>query len=320
MVMTKSEREQRPTLGSEVWRTEPNEKILRANGVNLCVETFGDPADPAILLIHGAATSMHGWEDEFCESLAAASRFVIRYDHRDTGRSVSYEPGAPQYTLRDLTADAVGLLDAFDLSSAHLVGRSMGGGIAMLAALDYPDRVSSLTLVGTSLGGSDLPAMSEEFLAYIGEGKHPDWSDREAVIDYVIGLLRVFSGGSGHLDEVTMRGLVGRGVDRTVNVASSQINHFAMNVGEPVRDRLGEIGAPTLVVHGAEDPVFPLGHALALEKEIPGAQLLTLEGTGHELPRAVWDVVVPTILRHTSGTRRRHEKPRSDNRIREERQ
>jgi pimeloyl-ACP methyl ester carboxylesterase len=95
-----------------------NEKIVQANGVDVCVQTFGDRADSPILLIHGATTSMFGWEDEFCERLAAGSRFIIRYDHRDTGRSVSYEPGAPQYTLRDLVADAVGLLDAFDLESA----------------------------------------------------------------------------------------------------------------------------------------------------------------------------------------------------------
>jgi len=297
---------------------ESNDKIVRANGVDLCVETFGDPADPAILLIHGAAASLLAWEEEFCERLAAGSRFVIRYDHRDTGRSVSYEPGAPPYTFRDLVVDAVSLLDAFGLDSAHLVGRSMGGGLAMLAALDHPDRVASLTLVGTSPGGSDLPPMSEEFLAHVGGAGAPDWSDREAVIDHVIGMLRVFSGGSGHLDEAAMRDLVGRDVDRTVNVASSQINHFAMDVGEPVRDRLAEISAPTLVVHGAEDPVFPLGHALALEKEIPGARLLTLERTGHELPPAVWDVVVPAILRHTSGGQRRHEKPQPDNRSGEE--
>ena len=299
--MTKSDKELPPTSGPEAQPVASNERIVRANEVDLCAQTFGDPADPAMLLIHGAAASMLAWEEEFCERLAAGSRFVIRYDHRDTGRSVSYEPGAPPYTLRDLVADAVGLLDAFGLESAHLVGRSMGGGIAMLAALDYPDRVASLTLIGTSPGGSDLPPMSEEFLAYISGAGSPDWSDREAVIDHVIGMLRVFSGGSGHLDEVVMRDLVGRDVDRTVNIASSQINHFVIDVGEPFRDRIGEIGVPTLVVHGAEDPVFPLGHALALEKEIPGARLLVLEQTGHELPPAVWDVVVPAILRHTSG-------------------
>jgi pimeloyl-ACP methyl ester carboxylesterase len=111
----------------------------------------------------------------------------------------------------------------------------------------------------------------------------------------------VYSGGSGHFEEATMRDLVGRDVDRTVNIASSQTNHFAIDVGDPFRDRLGEIGVPTLVVHGAEDPVFPLGHALALEKEITGAHLLVLVRTGHELPPTVWHIVVPAILRHTSG-------------------
>ena len=119
-----------------------DELIVRANDVDLCTQTFGVLGDPAILLIHGAATSMHGWEDAFCRRLAASSRFIIRYDHRDTGRSVSYAPGSPPYTLRDLAADAVGLLDAFGLKRAHLVGRSMGGGLAMLAALDAPERVA----------------------------------------------------------------------------------------------------------------------------------------------------------------------------------
>jgi pimeloyl-ACP methyl ester carboxylesterase len=316
--MTGNDEKRPPTPGFEIRPAESDGRIVQANGVDLCVETFGDPADPPILLIHGAAASMLAWEEEFCERLAAGSRFVIRYDHRDTGRSVSYEPGAPQYTLRDLTGDAVGLLDAFDLENAHLVGRSMGGGIAMLAALDYPDRVASLILVGTSPGGSDLPPMSEEFLAHISGAGSPDWTDREAVIDHVIGMLRVFSGGSPHFDEATMRDLVAYDIDRTVNVASSQTNHFVMDLGEPFRDRLGEIGAPTLVIHGDEDPVFPLGHALALEKEIPGAQLLTLQQTGHELPEAAWDVVVPAILRHTSGGRRRHEESQPGDHSREE--
>jgi pimeloyl-ACP methyl ester carboxylesterase len=311
--VTKSYKEEPPTPSPEVRLVGTDERIVRANEVDICIQTFGDQTDPPILLIHGAAASMLAWEEEFCERLAAGPRFVIRYDHRDTGRSVSYEPGAPQYTLRDLVADAVGLLDAFDLGSAHLVGRSMGGGIAMLAALDHPDRVASLTLIGTSPGGSDLPPMTEEFLAHISGARSPDWSDREAVINHVIGMLRVFSGGSVHLNETAMRDLVGRDVDRTINVASSQINHFVMDVGEPARDRLDEISAPTLVVHGDVDPVFPLGHALALEKEIPGARLLSLQHTGHELPEALWDVVVPAILQHTSSGRLRHEESQPGN-------
>ena len=152
-------------------------------------------------------------------------RYVIRYDHRDTGRSVSYEPGAPPYSLPDLAADAVGLLDAFGLARAHLVGRSMGGGIAMLAALDHPERVASLTLIGTSPGGADLPPMSRAFLAHTGHGA-PDWSDRAAVTAHIMVQLRVYAGDSEHFDEATMREPVMREVDRTTNVASSHDQPF----------------------------------------------------------------------------------------------
>jgi pimeloyl-ACP methyl ester carboxylesterase len=283
--------------------TASAEQTIEANGVRLVAQTFGDPADPAILLIHGATTSMLGWQEEFCERLAAGKRFVIRYDQRDTGRSVSYPPGAPGYAFRDLVADAIGLLDAFNVDQAHLVGTSMGGGIAMSAALDYPDRVASLTLIGSSPGGDELPPASEAFLAHISGAESPDWSDREAVTDHVMTFLRIASGGSGHLDEAAMRPLIAQDVERTTNVASSQINHFAMDVGEPVRDRLGEIAVPTLIIHGEIDPVFPLGHAHALRREIPAA-LLTLPQTGHELPPAVWEVVIPAILRHTASSDR----------------
>ena len=134
--------EQLPTPRPELRPMAANERIIRANGVDLCVQTFGDRADPPILLIMGGASSMDWWEDGFCERLMAGSRFVIRYDHRDTGRSVSYEPGAAPYSLRDLAEDDVGLLDAFGLESAHLVGMSVGGWIGQLVALDHPDRVA----------------------------------------------------------------------------------------------------------------------------------------------------------------------------------
>jgi pimeloyl-ACP methyl ester carboxylesterase len=281
----------------------PHDEIVQANGVDLCVETFGDPTDPAILLIMGSSASMDWWEDEFCRRLASGSRFVIRYDHRDTGRSVSYEPGAPRYTLRDLVADAAGLLDTFGLGRAHLVGMSMGGAIAQLVALDHPNPVVSLTLISTSPAGPgdpDLPDMSEETRAHFSVGQ-PDWSDRAAVIDYMVHLARVSASRSRPFDEAAFRDLSVRVLDRTVNIASSMTNHNAMDGGERWRERLGGLSVPTLVVHGTEDPVFPYGHALALAREIPGAELLALEQTGHELPRAVWDLVVPAILEHTSS-------------------
>ncbi|MFN8591812.1 MAG: alpha/beta hydrolase [Thermomicrobiales bacterium] len=287
------------TLASRHWPRVSSEQIVSANGVQLCAQTFGDAHDPAMLLIHGAATSMQGWDEAFCRRLAAGGRFVIRYDHRDTGQSVSYPPGQPPYALRDLASDALGLLDAYKVESAHLLGRSMGAGIAMLAALDAPARVESLTLIGASPGGDDLPPMSVEFLAYIRQPA-PDWTDLDAATEHVLGLLRIFAGASGHLREEPLREQIRREWDRTRNVASSQINHFAMDTGAPIRERLGAISAPTLVIHGDRDPVFPLGHAHALVSSIPRARLLVLEETAHELPRAEWDTVIPALLAHTS--------------------
>src|SRR5829696_8720248 len=230
LVMTNSDKaqapEQPPTPSPEIRPMESNERIIRANGVDLCVQTFGDRADPPILLIMGGASSMDWWEDGFCERLAAGSRFVIRYDHRDTGRSVSYEPGAAPYSLRDLAEDAVGLLDAFGLESAHLVGMSMGGWIGQLVALDHPDRVASLTLISTSptaheASDPDLPEASEELQAlFAQEASEPDWSDRDAVIDYIVEGERPFAG-SRPFDDAAMRAIAARVVDRTVNIASS---------------------------------------------------------------------------------------------------
>src|SRR5258707_1187351 len=110
------------------------EVLLEANGVELCVETFGDAADPAVLLVHGASASMMWWEEELCRRIAAGGRYVVRFDNRDTGRSVSYPAGRPGYAMRDMAGDAVGILDALGIGRAHLVGRSMAGGIVTVAA------------------------------------------------------------------------------------------------------------------------------------------------------------------------------------------
>ena len=280
-------------------------RIVRANGVDLCVETFGDHASPAVLLIGGAEMSMDWWEDELCERLASGPRFVIRYDLRDTGQSVTYEPGAPRYTGADLTADAVGLLDALGVERAHLAGISMGGGIAQEIALLQPERVASLTLIATSpavaRAGRELPPSSDELKAHFADPPPPpDWSDREAVIDHVLAGLRPFAG-SLPVDEEEQRALVERVVERTRNIESSLTNHWILDEGESVHGELGEIAAPTLVLHGTEDPLFPLAHGEALAAEIPNARLLPLEGMGHEMPRRqLWELVVPAILEHTA--------------------
>jgi pimeloyl-ACP methyl ester carboxylesterase len=271
--------------------------IIRANGVDLCVQTFGHAAAPAILLIAGAACSMDWWDDELCERLAVGPRLVIRYDLRDTGQSVSYPAGAPEYDGTDLVADAVGILDELEIERAHVVGMSMGGGIAEVLALDRPERVASLTLISTSPGGADLPATADKLASHFAQPPPtPDWSDREAVIDYLVDDARPYSGSHG-FDEQRMRALAGRIVDRTRDIEASFTNHSLLDGGKPLRPRLGEIAAPTLVVHGTEDPLFPFAHAEALAAEIPGARLLPLAGVGHGAPPpATWDELVPAIL------------------------
>ena len=181
----------------------------------------------------------------------------------------------------------------------------MGGAIAQISALEHPDRVVSLTLIATSPGGPgepDLPSMSDEARAEFSAAPEPDWADRAAVIDYLVGIERACASKSRPFDEAAMRDLAGRIVDRTDNIESCLTNHFAMHGGEPWRQRLGELRVPTLVIHGTEDPVMHFDHGRALAGEIPGARLLALEQTGHELPPRVWDVVVPAILEHTSDT------------------
>lgn len=287
---------------------EPDSTIIDVDGVDLCVETFGDRTDPAILLIMGSAASMLYWDAAFCARLAGGGRFVIRYDHRDTGRSTSYEAGAPPYALRDLAADAVGLLDAFDLARAHLFGMSMGAAIAQLIALDHPGRVASLTLSSSTPGGPghdspDLPPMSDELAAtFTDDAPQPDWSDRAAVIEHHVAGERTYAG-SHPFDEAGWRAVAAATFDRTTNPAASMTNHFVIDPGEPWRARLAAVQAPTLVLHGTDDPFLPYGHGVALAAEIPGARLVAMERTGHEAPPPhTWDAVIPAILEHTSGT------------------
>jgi pimeloyl-ACP methyl ester carboxylesterase len=281
-------------------------RTVVANEVDICVESVGDPADPAILLIMGSSAAMEWWADDFCERLAAGPRHVIRYDQRDTGESVSYPPGSPGYTGDDLDRDAVGLLDVLGLGRAHLAGISMGAAIAQVVALDHPERVSSLTLISTTSavprpGKPSLPGMSAEARARFAAISEPDWSDRDSVIEYMVALERACVG-TIPFDEARFRAYAERAYDRTTNVRSMLTNHDLIHGSESPNDRrLDDLRAPTLVVHGTHDPLFPHEHGVALADEIPRAELLTVEGMGHELPSAVWDRVVPAILAHTAA-------------------
>jgi pimeloyl-ACP methyl ester carboxylesterase len=288
------------------------ETMVPANGVDLCVQTFGEPSDPPVLLLAGGASSMDWWEDGFCRRLAAGGRYVIRYDHRDTGRSTSFPAGAPPYTGADLAHDALGLLDALGERQAHLVGVSMGGGLAQRIAIEEPARVLTLTLMATAPGVSEpadtAPGGEEEHGADepdtdepdTGDGPETDWSDRKTAVDRLVADARQY-GGPLTAAEPQLRRLAERVVDRTTDMAASQTNHWILDDGPPPPHGLGAITAPTLVLHGSVDPFFPVPVGEALARAIPGARLVVLDGVGHEHPpEPVWPTVVKEILNHTA--------------------
>ena len=278
------------------------ERMVEVNGVDLCTEPFGDPANPAVLLIMGSGGSMLWWDAGFCRRLADGGRLVIRYDHRDTGRSVTYEPGHPTYNGADLVADAAGVLDAYGLPAAHIVGVSAGGALAQLLALHFPDRVLSLVLISTSPatpGERGLPPPTEEFGRFTAEAE-VDWSDSESVIGYLVGYSRVLNGVRRRFDEAACRELVRRDIERASEVAALQ-NHDMIEGDDRSRGSLSSIKVPTLVIHGTADPMFPIGHGEALAKEIPGATMLPVAGAGHGVDQSDWDLIVPAILEHTAA-------------------
>ena len=276
------------------------ERMIEANGVELCADSFGEPADPPILLVMGLGGSMLWWEEGLCGMLADGGRFVIRYDHRDTGRSSSSEPGRPGYRGADLVADAAEVLDAYDVPAAHVVGVSAGGALAQLLALDFPARVRSLTLISTSIAVSSdraLPPPTEEFGRFVTTVE-VDWSDPGSVIEYLVDYSRMLAGEERPFDEAAVRALARRDVERARDFRAAQNHDRLLDEGRS-REPLSSISSPTLVIHGTADPMFPIGHGEALAEEIPEARLLRLEGAGHGVYRADWDAIVAAILEHT---------------------
>jgi pimeloyl-ACP methyl ester carboxylesterase len=278
------------------------ERVIEANGVELCTEAFGEPAAMPVLLIMGMGGSMVWWEDGFCRMLADGGRFVIRYDHRDTGRSVTYAPGRPGYTGADLVADAVGVLDGYRLPAAHIVGVSMGGALAQLLALDRPERVASLVLISTSSAvgdGAGLPGISPELSQFLTT-VDVDWSDAESVVEYLVSYWRVLGGGRRPFDQARVRALARRDSERARNFASAQ-NHGLLADDERTREPVSSIAAPTLVIHGTADPLFPIEHGEALAEVIPRASLLRLPDAGHGVDPDDWGIVAGAILEHTGA-------------------
>jgi pimeloyl-ACP methyl ester carboxylesterase len=276
-------------------------KWISHNEVRLFSESFGTPSDPPVLLIMGAMASAVWWAEGFCGQLADLGHYVIRYDHRDTGRSTSYELGHIHYSVEDLADDAFYVLDGYGVQSAHLVGMSLGGFLAQLMALKYPQRVKSLTLIASEpLADSDptIAGIDPSVLEYHAKNSELDWANRESVIDYQIGAWRLMSGSAHPFDESAIRELAAADFDRTPSPMTT-FNHALLQGGEQWFNRLHEITVPTLVIHGTEDPVLPYAHSLALQAEIQDAVLLPLPGTGHELHHDDWSVILEAIEKQT---------------------
>jgi pimeloyl-ACP methyl ester carboxylesterase len=275
------------------------ERMIRTDGVELCTEPFGDPGDPPILLIMGIGASMLWWDGAFCRRLAAGGRFVVRYDHRDTGRSTTFPPGNPGYTGAALVTDAVAVLDGYGIAAAHVVGFSAGGGIAQHLAFAHPERVRSLVLVSTSpavSGGRPLPPPTAAYRRFVATAE-VDWSDRESVVRYHVDYWRAM-GGDRPFDESAFQDIVRRDIARARDIAATQ-NHDLVADDEGPDGKLSSISAPTLVIHGTADPVFPFPHGQELAGNIPTARLLPLEGAGHGIEPVDWNTVLPAIWAHT---------------------
>jgi len=276
------------------------EQQLLINGIELYTESFGNASHPAILLIMGAQSSMVWWEEAFCERLADTGHYVIRYDNRDVGRSTVYELGAPGYTFEDMADDAIHILDAYGIARAHIVGMSMGGLLTQIVALRHPERVLTATLLATSNFAPDLPPMEEKVLHFFAIAGAIDWTSEQEVVEFTIGKWRILTGTKHPFDEDRVRQLAQEELRRSRRFDSMN-NHGMVTGGEGYLQRTAEINIPTLVIHGTADPIIPYAHGVALANVIPGAALLTLEGTGHELHAGDWERIIEEIVAHTQS-------------------
>lgn len=277
-----------------------NEKIISTNNVSICTESFGKIENPAILLIMGATASMLWWDKDFCQRLAEKGFFVIRYDNRDTGKSTNYELGITPYSLDDLVDDAIGILDSYKISKANLVGMSLGGTLAQIAALKYPDRVNSLTLMSTGpWADSDpnIPEMDKRIIEYQAKSKDIDWKNEKEVIEYLIESWEIQSGSGRKFDKDKNRKLAREEFERANNY-TSMFNHAGLDGAQQYYNHIDEITQKTLIIHGTEDNVINYQHSKVLKDKIKNSKLVTLEGAGHEIHPDDWQVIIDSITKH----------------------
>ncbi|NUW33100.1 alpha/beta fold hydrolase [Nonomuraea sp. SMC257] len=284
-------------------------------GIEVTYERLGDPADPPVLLIMGGGGQLIHWPDGFCRSLVSHRLHVIRFDNRDAGLSTHFHdapvPDLPavlsgdlssvSYTLADMAADTVGLLDALGLESAHLVGASMGGMIAQTVAVEHPARVRSLTSMMSTTGDPKVGQPSPEALAALAG---PPPVTREEVVEHTVKASRVLGSPGYPADEEAVRERAERAYDRAHDELGFLRQAVAVVASGDRTPRLRSLGVPTLVIHGADDVMCDVSGGRATAAAVPGAELAVFDGMGHNLPPALWPAMtdlVANLVRRAEG-------------------
>ena len=289
--------------------------LARANGIEIAYDTYGDPGAAPLLLITGLGGQLISWDEAFCIRLVEGGYRVIRFDNRDVGLSTNFnEAGVPDidrlnlalergetiqtpYTLRDMAGDALGLLDALKIESAHVLGSSMGGRIAQLMAIYRPHRVRTLTSIMSTMGEPGFSPPNPEALSILLE---PAPTDREGYIESSVLSSRVTGGSGFSINEARVRERAGKTFDRSLNPDGITRQYAALMSAGSSKHDLKSLMVPTLIIHGSEDPLIPAEVAVDMANTIPEATLLIIEGMGHsvmDIPQ-IWPQILDAFTRH----------------------
>jgi proline iminopeptidase len=291
---------------------------LNANGIRIAFDTAGDPKAPPLLLISGLGLQLTAWPDEFVEGLVELGFYVIRFDNRDCGLSTKFDhagtpslglawlksllrlPIRPPYTLEDMADDAVGVLSALGVARAHVVGVSMGGMIAQLMAARFPSRVLSLTSIMSSSGRRGLPGPAPAVRRAMLRPPKPG-VDADGLVEHGVRLLQAIGSPTYPTPEKQLRRRVARSLRRNSCPGGVVRQILAVAASGDRTPQLRSIGAPTLVIHGAADPMVPLACGADTARAIPNARLEVIEGMGHDLPTQLLERLLALIDAHAHG-------------------
>ncbi len=293
----------------------------KANGLTIAYETSGDPRNPTILLVMGLGAQLTLWPDAFVEVLAASGLHVVRYDNRDVGLSSDFDslgvvdmnevmmkaiagrPISPPYTVADMAADGIGLLDALGIKSAHVVGLSMGGMIVPHMATKHAGRVESMTVVMSSSGRRGLPPGKPEAVKMLMT--RPMSDDRAEILRHSIALRRAIAGPAYPENDEELRAKVERQIDRRYYPQGASRQYFAVIADGDRTNLLKSVKVPTLVIHGSDDPLLPVECGRDIAAAVPGAVMHEEPGMGHEIPAALCQKLAARIAAHCKAIKAR---------------